>query len=299
MLRRFRLEEPESVQEASELLARYGESSVIYAGGTELLLAMKESLVRSDRLINIKKIPDLNQVKLEDGLLRIGALTTHRSLEESTTLQKHFPAFVELERNVANERVREVGTLGGNLCFAEPHSDPGALLLVSGAMFVAEKGSTKREIPIEKFFVDAYENCLEQDEILTEIRMPQPSANSAFRYLKFGYLERPSVGVALFLRSANQGKAIAEAKIAVGSAGPLPKRIEEAEDLLKDKSLDEVSHLIGQAGQVAAQASDVMSDIHGSSDYKEHLIQVLLKRAFQSVLEQWASGNRGEEEAHV
>ncbi len=185
MLRRFRLEEPESVQEASELLARYGESSVVYAGGTELLLAMKESLVRSDRLINIKKIPDLNQVKLEDGFLCIGALTTHRSLEESAILQQHFPAFVELEHNVANERVREVGTLGGNLCFAEPHSDPGALLLVSEAMLVAEKGSTKREIPIEKFFVDAYENCLDQDEILTEIRMPLPPSNSAFRYLKF------------------------------------------------------------------------------------------------------------------
>jgi carbon-monoxide dehydrogenase medium subunit len=126
MLKRFRLEEPESANEACELLGRFGESAKVYAGGTELLLAMKEGLVDYERLVNIKKL-GLNQIKRDNGTIHIGALCTHRQLETAPDLQRALPALVKLERNVANVRVRQVGTLGGNLCFAEPHADPGTL----------------------------------------------------------------------------------------------------------------------------------------------------------------------------
>lgn len=280
MLRRFRLEEPESIQDASDLLARHGESAKVYAGGTELLLAMKEGLIHCERLINIKKIPDLDQVKLKDGTIHIGALSTHRELCCFPLLQERLPALVEMERNVANIRVREVGTIGGNLSFAEPHADPGTLLLVLGAKLIAEKTSSKREIPMERFFVDAYETCLEPDEILTEVEVPLPPGRSGVTYLKFGYLERPSVGVALFLALDGAKKSIADVRIAVGCAGPTPRRIEEAEGLLKGKDFNEASHLIARAGEIAAHQSQAISDLHGSQDYKEHIVQVLLKRAF-------------------
>ena len=141
MLRRFRLEEPESVQDASQLLARFGDSAKVYAGGTELLLVMKEGLAHYERLINVKKIRNLDGVKLDNGLIAIGALSTHRQLSVSPILRQHLPAFVQMEANVANIRVREVGTIGGNLCFAEPHADPGTLLLVLGARLIAAKGT--------------------------------------------------------------------------------------------------------------------------------------------------------------
>lgn len=286
MLRPFRLEEPESVKEVSELLGRFGEAAKVYAGGTELLLAMKEGLIHYERLINVKNVKGLNEVSSDDGLMRIGALCTHHQLETSPLLQQKLAALVRLEQNVANVRVRQVGTLGGNLCFAEPHADPGILLLALDAKMVVEKASSKREVPAEEFFVDAYETCVEADEVLTEIRVPVPAGKSGVAYLKFGYLERPSVGVAVALQANGGGKSVHDIKIAVGCAGPAPKRVPEAEEQIKGKSFDEATINILKAGQIAGRAAQAISDLHGSQEYKEHIVGVLLKRAFQNALSQ-------------
>jgi aerobic carbon-monoxide dehydrogenase medium subunit len=281
MLRRFRLEEPESVAEAAELLGRFGESAKVYAGGTELLLAMKEGLVQYERLINVKKLTGLSDVTSADGALVIGALCTHHQLENSPVLKDKLPALTKLEQNVANVRVRQVGTIGGNLCFAEPHADPGTLLIALGAKMIAEKSSSKREITAEDFFVDAYETALQADEVLTKIQVPIPAPNARSAYLKFGYLERPSVGVAV---AFNLNGGVSGVKIAVGCAGPAPRRVAEAEALLEGKSKDEALRHIAEAGAAAGRAAQAISDLHGSQEYKEHIVGVLLKRAFQSAL---------------
>lgn len=282
MLRRFRLEEPESAAEVSELLGRFGDSAKIYAGGTELLLAMKEGLIHYERLINVKQLKGLGEVAGDNGTIKIGALCTHRQLETSSLLQEKLPSLVKLEQNVANVRVRQAGSIGGNLCFAEPHADPGTLLMALGAKMIAEKSSGKREIAAENFFVDAYETSLQADELLTEICVPTPGVNSRSAYLKFGYLERPSVGVAVALTL--NGATVSDVKIAVGCAGPAPKRVAEAEALLNGKSKDEAVALLPQAGAIAGRASQAMSDLHGAQDYKEHIVGVLLKRAFNSIV---------------
>jgi carbon-monoxide dehydrogenase medium subunit len=282
MLKRFRLEEPESVAEVSELLGRFGDSAKVYAGGTELLLAMKEGLVDYERLINVKNLKGLNEVNAANGTIKIGALCTHHQLEYSTALKEKLPSLVKLEQNVANVRVRQAGTIGGNLCFAEPHADPGTLLIALGATMLAEKSSTKREIAAAAFFVDAYETSLAADEVLTEIRIPAPTANFRSAYLKFGYLERPSVGVAVAFNLS--GGRVSDVKIAVGCAGPAPRRVEEAEALLEGKSTAEAQRNLAQAGAIAGRASEAISDLHGSQDYKEHIVGVLLKRAFQSAI---------------
>jgi carbon-monoxide dehydrogenase medium subunit len=281
MLRRFRLEEPQSVAETSELLGRFGDSAKIYAGGTELLLAMKEGLVQYERLINVKRL-GLNQISAENGTVKIGALCTHHELELSPAIQQRLPSLLKLEHNVANVRVRQAGTIGGNLCFAEPHADPGTLLMALGATMVAETGNAKREIAAEEFFVDAYETSLTADEVLTEIRVPAPGANARSAYLKFGYLERPSVGVALAFNL--NGATVSDVRIAVGCAGPAPKRVAEAEALLNGKSKDEATGNLAQAGAVAGRAAQAISDLHGAQDSKEHIVGVLLKRAFQAAV---------------
>jgi aerobic carbon-monoxide dehydrogenase medium subunit len=286
MLRRFRMEEPESVKDVSELLGQYGESAKVYAGGTELLLAMKEGFVQYERLINVKNIRGLNEVTSENGTIHIGALCTHHQLETSPLLHENLPTLVRLEQNVANVRVRQVGTLGGNLCFAEPHADPGTLLIALGAKMVAEKSTSTREISAEAFFVDAYETSIEANEVLTEIRVPVPESKSGVAYLKFGYLERPSVGVAVALRLNGGGKSIDDVTIAVGCAGPAPKRVPDAEELIKGTSVDEAGAKILKAGEVAGHAAHAISDLHGSQEYKEHIVGVLLKRAFQNALSQ-------------
>jgi carbon-monoxide dehydrogenase medium subunit len=280
MLRRFRLEEPESVSEVSELLGRFGDSAKIYAGGTELLLAMKEGLVEYERLINVKKLR-CKDVTLANGALAMGALCTHRELETSRAINEKLPALAKLEHHVANVRVRQVGTIGGNICFAEPHADPGTLLIALGAKMLAEKSSSQREIEAEKFFVDAFETALEPDEVLTKIVVPVPSPTGRSAYLKFGYLERPSVGVGLAFNLNGQ---VSSMRIAVGCAGPAPRRVEEAEALLEGKSREEAERNLAQAGAIAGRAAQAITDLHGSQEYKEHIVGVLLKRAFLSAL---------------
>jgi len=280
MLRRFRLEEPESVSEVSELLGRFGDSAKIYAGGTELLLAMKEGLVQYERLIDVKKLR-CKDVTLENGALSIGALCTHRELETSEVIKEKLPALAKLAHNVANVRVRQVGTIGGNLCFAEPHADPGTLLIALGAKMIAEKSSAQREIPAEEFFVDAFETALEPDEVLTKIVVPVPGPTGRSAYLKFGYLERPSVGVGVAFNLNGQ---VSSMRIAVGCAGPAPRRVQDAEALLEGKSREEAERNLAQAGALAGRAAQAITDLHGSQDYKEHIVGVLLKRAFLSAL---------------
>src|SRR6266516_466360 len=271
MLRRFRLEEPETVREVSELLARFGESAKVYAGGTELLLAMKEGLVQYERLINVKKLKGLNEVKFDNGTAHIGALCTHRQLETAPVLQPRLPALVTPAKNLATVRVRQVGTLGGDLCVAEPHADPGILLMALGAKMVAEKSSSKREITAEAFFVDAYETCLEADEMLTEIRVPVPKAKSGVAYLKFGYLERPSVGVAVALTLSDDGKSVGDIKIAVGCAGPAPKSVPESEVILTGKSTDEAVHRLAEAEEVSRRVVRATIHLAVSPAYKDHI----------------------------
>jgi aerobic carbon-monoxide dehydrogenase medium subunit len=282
MLKRFRLEEPQSVAEVSELLGRFGDGAKVYAGGTELLLAMKEGLVDYERLVNIKNVAGLDGIEDAGATINIGALCTHHQLESSAALKEKLPSLARLEQNVANVRVRQAGTLGGNLCFAEPHADPGTLLIALGATMTAAKGSSNREIAAADFFVDAYETSLAADEVLTEIRIPAPGPDARSVYLKFGYLERPSVGVALALDVA--GGAVRNVRVAVGCAGPAPKRVEEAEAVLEGKEVDEALRHLAQAGTLAGRASQAISDLHGSQEYKEHIVGVLLKRAFQSAV---------------
>lgn len=274
------MEEPESVSEVSELLGRFGDSAKIYAGGTELLLAMKEGLVQYERLIDVKKLR-CKDVTLENGALSIGALCTHRELETSEVIKEKLPALAKLEHNVANVRVRQVGTIGGNLCFAEPHADPGTLLIALGAKMIAEKSSAQREIAAEEFFVDAFETALEPDEVLTKIVVPVPGPTGRSAYLKFGYLERPSVGVGVAFNLNGQ---VSSMRIAVGCAGPAPRRVQDAEALLEGKSREEAERNLAQAGALAGRAAQAITDLHGSQDYKEHIVGVLLKRAFLSAL---------------
>lgn len=289
MLRPFRLEEPDSIREASEALSRYGDAAKVYAGGTELLLAMKEGLIEYECLVNVKKIPELDQVRTANGSLRIGALATHRKLEKSPELLEDLPAFAQMEREVANLRVREVGTIGGNVTFAEPHADPGTLLLALDAKMIAHKADSSREIPVAEFFVDAYESAIEEDEILTEIVIPIPAKNAGVRYRKFGYLERPSAGIGLCVVPDERGESIQDIRIAVGCVGPKSVRVEEAEEQLRGQSMSDAPGLIEAAGQTAARAAQAISDLHGSAEYKEHIVGVLLKRAFDDIRASLAS----------
>jgi carbon-monoxide dehydrogenase medium subunit len=283
MLSAFALYEPTSVAEASALLARHGESATLYAGGTELLLAMKEGLVQYDYLVNVKTVAGLRGVKLDaGGTLRIGGATPHRAVEHDAAVHARFPVIARMEGDVANVRVREVGTLGGNLCFAEPHTDPGTLLQVFDARVRLERAGGAREIALTDLFVGPFETCRDDDELLTEIVVPPPPPHSGVAYRKFGYLERPTVGVGVAL-TLDDGH-VRDVRIAVGCVGPVPRRMPETEARLRGLAVADRDAALAEAGRLAGRAADAVSDLHGAADYKEHLVGVLLRRTFEDAL---------------
>lgn len=284
MLQPFRLDEPLAIDEATALLSHYGDRARLYAGGTELLLAMKEGLLHYERLVNIKGIAELAHLTFDQTHLRIGAITTHRTLERSALLREHFPALAAMEAHVANVRVREVGTLGGNLCFAEPHSDPGALLQVHNASVELARPGERRSMPLEAFYVGPFEVALAEDEILTAVCVPQLPPGTAAAYRKFGYLERPSVGVAVAVTATPAG--VQDVRVAVGCVGPTPRRLREVEAVLSGKDITEVRAQLATAADMAARACDAVTDLHGAADYKSYMVGVLLRHTFEQAYQQ-------------
>ncbi len=207
-LSRFEIHQPASVLEASQMLAHYGDEAGIYAGGTELLLAMKHSALNYRHLIDLKVVSGLNSIEVCDGMLEIGATSTHRSIERSALVLQHQPALAEMESRVANVRVRATGTLGGNLCFAEPHSDPATLLLVLGGAVHAESTAGSREIPVSELIGGAYASNLQPGEILTKLTVPIAKPTHRAAYLKFQVHERPTLGMGLWLDTPDSGNTI-------------------------------------------------------------------------------------------
>src|SRR5712692_3388955 len=196
MLRRFDVHRVTSVAEAVELRQRFGDDAAVYAGGTELLLAMKLGVARWSHLIDVKPIAALREIGATREALRIGATATHWDVERNANVARLLPALARLEANVANVRVRAAGTLAGNLAFGEPHADPPSLLVALGARVVLEGAGGSRTLPVRDFITGMYQTALGPDEIMVAVEIPIPARDVRVAYLKFQVLERPSVGVA-------------------------------------------------------------------------------------------------------
>jgi carbon-monoxide dehydrogenase medium subunit len=244
---------------------------------------MRHSALNYRHLIDLKVVPGLNSIEVRDGFLEIGATATHRSIERCSLVQKNQPALAEMESQVANVRVRATGTLGGNLCFAEPHSDPATLLLVLGSTVRAEGAAGGREIPIGEFIAGAYDNNLQPGEILTKITVPCAKPSHRAAYMKFQVHERPTLGIGLWLETPDDGRTFTSARIAVGCVCPFPTRGLDGEKLLTGSRVDAEKRL-PDAADAIADAADLIGDHEGSVEYKRHLIHVFLRRVFWRAL---------------
>ncbi|MBI4526510.1 MAG: xanthine dehydrogenase family protein subunit M [Deltaproteobacteria bacterium] len=284
MLRALRMSVPTTAPEAAGELARLGENAKIYAGGAELVLLLRRGLIDADHLVNIKHIPSLDSISWEGGIMRIGATVTHHRLETEALVRAHLPMFVQAESQVANIRVRNQGTIGGNLCFNDPHSDPGVALLVyeAGVLVVGRNG--QRQMRLQDFLTGMYETALEPDELLVEIQVPPLPAGWGGAYLRVHRLQRPTLGVAAGAKM--QDGRLEDVRLALGCVGPTPKRLEELEAKIRGAKLDEAERIIGESKTYLTQSLQPVGDILGSADYKLHISCVLLGRA----LEQAANG---------
>jgi carbon-monoxide dehydrogenase medium subunit len=277
MLRSFELHRPSTIAEASALLAARPDAA-LYAGGTELLLLMKSGLMRPADVIDVKRIPDLGGLVDDASGLAIGATVTHRALERSAAVRARWPLVAGVAAHVANVRVRNVGTVGGNLAFADPHSDLATLFLVFDATVRLASADGERELALAEFVLGPYETARRPDEILDGVRLlPWPSRTVGV-YVKFGLHERPTLGVALAV-TLDGGDRVAAVRLAVGCVSPRPHRVATAERALTGQRLDAITGLADDFGALAAAAVNPVSDLHGGADYKRELTRVFARRA--------------------
>jgi carbon-monoxide dehydrogenase medium subunit len=280
----FSLHRVETTEEAKELLVRYGDDAAVICGGTELLLLMKLGFAGYGHLIDIRGIEELAGIRSNDGTVIIGATVTHREIERSPAVREQLPALAAMERRVANIRVRSVGTLGGNLCFSDPHSDPATFLLTLDA----EAEWDSRRAPLEEFLVGPYETAIERGQLLRSIRVPVPQPGTGIAHRKLAFHERPAATVTCAIRLANG--VIEEARIGVGSVGPRAVRARAAEEHLRGVAPADTG-AIEEAAALAADAAGVVADANGSADYKLQLVRVLVQRCVDEAALDSLNGN--------
>jgi carbon-monoxide dehydrogenase medium subunit len=272
---RFAYHRAQQLDQAFDLLDRHGEDAALYAGGTELLLALKARVLRYEHLIDIKPLP-LRGVRVTGNEVRIGALSTHHSLATDPLVSRYLPAYAKLSNEIANIRVRVAGTLGGNLCFAEPHADPPALLAAMNATFVLRGPSGDRVVAASEFIQSEFTTTRAHDEILTEVRVPIAVSGERFAYKSFGQHERPSVGIAVAYLPRNGTPGY---RFWAGAIAAAPTRLTSLEAALDGVPPQSLGDVLPSASVAATDILEANDDLQGSADYKRHLASVLIRRA--------------------
>jgi carbon-monoxide dehydrogenase medium subunit len=281
----FEYRTPKNLKEVHTALKEYGTDGKMIAGGTALVIMMKQRLVRPSCLISLRSVRGLNGIELKDGGLRIGGLATHREVESSSLVRRRLPVLAETFHHVATIRVRNMATVGGGLAHADPNQDPPPTLIALGATVKATSSNGSRTVPLDEFFTGYYETVLNPDEIITELFVPKIAANTGAAYLKF--LPRTAddyatVSAAAVLTLDKNKKTISDVRIALGSVGSIPIRATAAEAVLKGQPVKPEG--FAEAGEKAKEAVDPISDFRGSAGYKKEMAGVFVRRALEKAL---------------
>lgn len=281
----FEYRTPKNLKEVHANLKEFGTDAKLIAGGTALVIMMKQRLVHPSCLVSLRDLRGLNAIELKDGGLRIGGLATHREVESSPLVRRRLPMLAETFHHVATIRVRNMATVGGGLAHADPNQDPPPTLIALGATLKAVSPNGSRVIPLDEFFTDYYETSLKPDEIITEVFVPRLAANSAGAYLKF--LPRTAddyatVSAAAVLTLDKNKKTISDVRIALGSVGTTPIRATAAEAVLRGQPVK--AEGFAEAAEKAKEAVDPISDFRGSAGYKKEMAGVFVRRALEKAL---------------
>ncbi len=279
----FEYFQPETVREACTLLAKYDHAKVL-AGGASLIVLLKNKLIFPEQLVNLKTVAGLDNIELSPrGELSIGALCRHRDLENSPLIQEDFAILAEAASKIASPPIRNMGTIGGNICHAEPCADfPPALIALNAKLKISgSKGS--RTIEVKEFFTDYYENVLRPDEILTKIVIPPIPSSSGGVYLKLDKTTNSAsiVGVGAVI-ALNEKGICSYAGLGVGGASSTPLAIEDV-TILIGKPIDLAS--VESVASAALEQSRPISNVHASEEYRREMVGVLVKRALMQALE--------------
>ncbi len=278
-LPKFIYHAPSSTAEALELAASFGEKARFIAGGTDLLPSMKKREIAPERLISLAGIPSLRGIEPGAGVIRLGALTTLAEIERSPLVKEGLPPLWDAVNVMASIQVRNIATIGGNLCSAVPSADtaPPLIALKSSATILGPTG--ERTVPLESFFVGPRESVLKGDEILTAIVIPTSEPRSSGCYMKLmrrQAMDLALVGVAACL-TLSEGKVCKEARVALGAVAPTPIRVPEIESALMGRRIDEA--LAAEVSRIAGMQCRPITDIRASLEYRCAMVEVFTRRA--------------------
>ncbi|HEX5369340.1 MAG TPA: xanthine dehydrogenase family protein subunit M [Dehalococcoidia bacterium] len=282
-MRDFYYYSPSTLNESLDLLDEHQEDGRPMAGGTALVVLMKQSLLDADHLISLSRVPGLSGIRLEADGLHIGALTHHREVETSSLVKQHAPLLAEVYRNDATVRIRNVATVGGGIAHADPAQDPPSGLIVLDARVKLQSKSGERTLPITEMFKDYYETAIEPGELITEVIVPTVPAAAKTVYLKF--LPRTMddyATVAVAAKAELNNGTIRNLRVALGAAGPTPVHATTVEQALEGKQASAAA--IRSAAEAVADQVDPLDDFRGSSGYKRDMAVVFTRRALERVL---------------
>lgn len=278
----FDYREPDTLEETLALLHDHGEEAKVIAGGTALVIMLKQRLVMPTTLISLRRLRGLDPLEPMNGELRLGALLTHRAVDSSSLIRARLPVLAETYRQVATIRIRNMATVGGTLAHADPNQDPPVTLMALNARVRVASAGGSREVPLEEFFTGYYETVLRPDELLTEVLVPLPASHTGSVYVKF--LPRTAddyatVGVAALVQIDPATGVCQECRIAMGCVGSTPLRARQAEALVRGQR--RTPELLREAGAVAQRLTDPLSDVRGSAEYKRAMAGVFVRRALE------------------
>jgi aerobic carbon-monoxide dehydrogenase medium subunit len=284
-VRDFAFLEPRSVADASAMLAEHAETGRVMAGGTALILLMRQRLASPSHVVWLGGVPRLDEIHVDSaGGLRLGALATHDALATHPGIRALRPMIAAMEAVVANPQIRHAATLGGNLCYGDPASDPPACLLALGAQVRVVRGTQERVIPLDDFFVDYYENALAPGEIVTEVIVPPLPKHAVAVYDRFTTSpaeSRPLVAVGLVL-TCRAGDTCEDARLALGAVAPVPRRAAGAEAYLRGQRL--TADVLTEAASLAVADLDPIDDFRASAEYRRDVTRVIVRRALARAL---------------
>jgi carbon-monoxide dehydrogenase medium subunit len=271
---------PETLEEAIELLKEHGDDANPLAGGTALVLLMRQGLVRPEVVVGLDRISELGGISATEDGVRIGATVTHRQAETSPVVADASPLLVRTLNHVATIRIRNAGTIGGNLAHADPNQDPPVTLIAHGATISLTGPDGVRSMPVEDFFVDYYETARQPSELVTTIdvpRLPESTGTSFLKFLPRSADDYATVSVAATVRLDEGREHCAEARVALGSVAGVPVRARSVERALVGQAPSEES--IREAASQVRDEVDPIPDARGSAEYKREMAEVFVRRA--------------------
>jgi aerobic carbon-monoxide dehydrogenase medium subunit len=267
--------EPRSLEEALALRAEHGDEATVVAGGSFLGIVINQKLLAPTRLVALRRVADLDYIEAGDGLLRLGAMATHRSVEQNGLVQEGWPSLAFTFSVVASPRVRNQATVGGVVADADYASDPPSMLAALRARVVARSVRGEREIPMDEFILGHYATALEEDELVTELRIPQSSGPSVYRKFRSRSSEdRPCVSVAA---ARDNG----DLKVVVGAVADRPQYFPELCALARGETI--TNELTREIGRRYAEEIEPLSDSRGSERYRKRVIAVEVRRALEDI----------------